>query len=141
MLHYRKTSKKYSKLNKNDKSLSGCTFCKEIGGPRIVKENNTMFVIANRVSYDMFEGRRVTDHYMVIPKRHVESLKDFTEQEKLDHMTLLGEYEDKGYNVYARALTSISRTAKHQHTHMIKLLNKHSRMVFYTKNPHILIDF
>lgn len=75
MHHYRKTLKTYATHNAKDKVLTGCTFCNELGQSRIVYENDTMFLIPNRVSYDMFEGRRVLEHFMVIPKRHVETLR------------------------------------------------------------------
>ncbi|HSW92064.1 MAG TPA: HIT domain-containing protein [Candidatus Saccharimonadales bacterium] len=140
MHHYRKTIKSYASHNEEDKVSSGCTFCKEVGGKRITYENETMYLMANRVSYDMFEGRRVLDHLMVIPKRHVETLADFTDQEKIDQMTIAGEYESKGYNVYARGAGSISRTVKHQHTHLIKLLNKKSQFFFFMQKPYVLID-
>ena len=89
MYHYRKTRHKYAKLNSGDKKSTACTFCNEVAiGTNITAENETMFLIPNRVSYDVFEGRGVTEHYMVIPKRHVETVVDFTDQEKIDQMTI-----------------------------------------------------
>ena len=141
MHHYRKTLKTYATHNAKDKVSSGCTFCREIADKsRVIYENDTMFIIPNRVSYDMFEGRRVLEHYMVIPKRHVETLADFTDQEKIDQMTIAGEYEEKGFNVYARGKGSVSRTVEHQHTHLIKLVDKRSRFVLYAQKPYVLID-
>jgi diadenosine tetraphosphate (Ap4A) HIT family hydrolase len=140
MHHYRKTIKDYSAHNAKDKVSSGCTLCKEVGQARVVYENDTMFIIPNRVSYDMFEGRRVLEHFMVIPKRHVETLSEFTDEEKIDQMTIAGEYEAKGFNAYARGVGSVSRTVKHQHTHLIKLVNKRSNFVLFAQKPYILID-
>ena len=139
MHHYRKTKKQYASYNAGDKASAGCTFCKEIGGSNILLENDTMFVISNRVSYDMFEGRKVIDHLMVIPKRHSESLSDFTDHEKLDQMAIVGDYESRGYNVYARGVASISRSVAHQHTHLIKLADKKPNFIFYANKPYILI--
>lgn len=140
MHHYRKTKKQYAAYNAGDKATSGCTFCKEVSGEKVIFENNTMFVIPNRVSYDMFEGRRVIDHLMVIPKRHSESLSDFTDEEKLDQMAIAGSYESRGYNVYARGVASISRSVAHQHTHLIKLTDKKPSFVFYANKPYILLE-
>ena len=139
MYHYRKTIQTYKRLNKADKGRPTCTFCNEIGGPNIIAENDTMFIIPNRVSYDVFEGRRVTGHFMVIPKRHVEMLGEFTDQEKIDQMTILGEYEAKGYNVYARGVGSVTRSVKHQHTHLIKANDKKARLFIYASKPHFLV--
>jgi diadenosine tetraphosphate (Ap4A) HIT family hydrolase len=141
MHHYRKTYKKqYLPLNNGDKASSGCTFCKEVGGSKIIQETETMFVIPNRVAYDMFEGRRVIDHLMVIPKHHRTTIQDFTDQEKIDQMTVIGQYEPDGYNVYVRGVGSISRSVDHQHTHLIKLTNDKPKFIFFAEKPHILID-
>jgi len=140
MHHYRKTLKQYSAFNAKDATIAACGLCREGSGERIIRQNDTMFVIPNRVSYDMFEGRRVKDHLMVIPKRHVETLADFTDQEKIDQMTIASAYEAQGYNVYARGVGSISRSVKHQHTHLIKLVDKKPRFIVFSEKPHILID-
>ncbi len=140
MHHYRKTRKAYASHNAGDRAASGCTFCKEVGQPRILHENATMFVIANRVAYDMFEDLRVLDHLMVIPKRHVESLQDFTDEEKLDHMAIAGDYEARGYSIYSRGSGQVNRSVKHQHTHMMKLGDKKPKFVLYAAKPHILIN-
>jgi diadenosine tetraphosphate (Ap4A) HIT family hydrolase len=99
-----------------------------------------MYVIANRIAYDVFAGRRVTDHLMVIPKRHTESINDFTDQEKIDQMTIMGDYESRGYDVYARGVESVTRSVKHQHTHLIKMLDKRPKLVIFSERPHILIN-
>jgi diadenosine tetraphosphate (Ap4A) HIT family hydrolase len=142
MRHYRKTLKTYAKLTAKDQQSSGCTFCNDYAGnnAKIVGENKTMFVIYNRVSYDMFEGQRVADHLMVIPKRHVESLDEFTDAEKLDQMAVMSEYEKQGYDIYARGVGNIARSVKHQHTHLIKTVNKRAKFVLFANKPYILID-
>ena len=140
MYHYRKTRQHYKKLNKADKEKDGCPFCRDLSG-EIVAESATMVVIPNRVSYDFFEGRSVLDHLMIIPKRHAESIHDFTEQEKLDMMDFAGEYETRGYNVYARGAGSITRSVKHQHTHLIKVDDtKRAKFIFHLQKPYILIN-
>lgn len=140
MHHYRKTRRAYKARNAGDRVAQGCTFCKEVGRSRVLRENDTMFIIANRVAYDIFEDLRVLDHLMVIPKRHVESLQDFTEKEKLDHMAIAGEYEMQGYSIYSRGVGSVNRSVKHQHTHLIKLADKKPKFILYAAKPHILID-
>lgn len=140
MLHYRKTKTKYKKHNAADRMHGECTFCRDGTLEKIVYENKTMFVIPNRVSYDMFEGRKVTDHVMVIPKAHHESFGAFNDQEKIDAMTIIADYEARGYNVYARGVDSPSRSVKHQHTHLIKLVDKSSNLIIYARKPYVLVD-
>jgi diadenosine tetraphosphate (Ap4A) HIT family hydrolase len=143
MRHYRKTLRKYAKLNSGDKKLHVCTFCNEyIHKGNVLAENDTMFIIPNRVSYDMFEGQRVVDHLMVIPKRHVEMIDNFTKAEMLDQMKIIADYEKKGYDIYARGVGNVARSIKHQHTHLIKGDNKNKwpRFILFIRKPYILIS-
>jgi diadenosine tetraphosphate (Ap4A) HIT family hydrolase len=140
MLHYSKTRRKYVKLNKGDRQHRDCAFCDDPElKDRVIKETETMQVIPNRVSYDLFEGRKVEHHLMVIPKRHLELLEDFTDQEQLELIKLIAEYEAKGYSIYARGRGSITRSVKHQHTHLIKLENKIPTINLFLRKPYILI--
>ena len=140
MYHYRKTRNTYRKHNAGDKKLDDCTFCNELKvHDKIVREGKTMFVIPNRVSYDIFEGRRVEDHLMIIPKRHLTSFDEFTDDEVLEMVRMTAEYEKNGYNVYARGWGNVSRAGKHQHTHLIKTDNKLTRAIFYIRKPYFLI--
>lgn len=140
MYHYRKTRRMYARHNSGDKLLTTCTFCNEYEkASNITEEGKTMFVIPNRISYDLFEGRKVTGHLMIIPKRHVESFEDFTDQEALELIRMSAKYEADGYNVYARGVGNISRSVLHQHTHLIKTDDKRTRAIFYIRKPHFLI--
>lgn len=139
MHHYRSTRKNYIKHNANDNIADGCTFCNEVGGSRIVEEATTMYVIPNRISYDMFEGLPVIDHRMVIPMRHIESIADFTKQEQSDFMKIVGTYEKEGYSIYARGSDNVNRSVRHQHTHLIRLGKKKPTLVLHIRKPHILL--
>jgi diadenosine tetraphosphate (Ap4A) HIT family hydrolase len=88
----------------------------------------------------MFEGRKVTDHVMVIPKRHHEDIQSFNDQEKIDAMAIIGDYEARGYNLYARGVGSPTRSVKHQHTHLIKLVEKPSSVIIFARKPYFLLD-
>lgn len=144
MRHYRKTLNEYAKRNANDKHLAGCSYCSDYknGTYKLVAEGKTMVTVHNRVMYDMFEGQRVTENLMVIPIRHVESMADFTDEEKLEHMTILGSYEKQAYDVYARGVGNVTRSMLHQHTHLIKMenINKFPKILFFIRKPYFLFD-
>lgn len=93
----------------------------------------------NRVFYDIWEYRDVEDHLLLIPNRHVRSLNDLNKQEQAEIIQLIGEYEDKGYNVYARAKDSTMRSVGHQHTHLIKTKHRIARFSLFIKKPYWLI--
>jgi diadenosine tetraphosphate (Ap4A) HIT family hydrolase len=140
MYHYRKTRSTYAKHNAGDKNTDVCTFCNELSkGDKILEEGKTMFVLPNRVSYDVFEGRKVTDHLMIIPKRHIDTFDDFTDEEALEFVRMTGKYETRGFNVYARGRGNISRSVMHQHTHLIKTDDKRTKAIFFIRKPYFLI--
>jgi len=141
MHHFRSTRRHYDKNRVSDNTKGGCSFCLDKTIPaRTVKETKTMTLVVIRTKYDVFEGRRVLDHLMVIPKRHSETLSDFTNAEKLELMTIIGEYEAKGYDVYARSITSVDRSVAHQHTHLIRLEEKPMKYFVHLKKPYVLFN-
>lgn len=93
----------------------------------------------NRTYYDVFEGLKVKDHLMIVPKRHVESIDDFTKDEKLEAMDIMGSYEKQGYGMYARGLGNAHRSVQHQHTHLIKLDHTRPRFILYLSWPYLLL--
>ena len=140
MYHYRKTRQTYAKHNAGDKQLSVCTFCNELDKKtNIIEESKTMFIIPNRVSYDVFEGRKVTGHLLIIPKRHTEGFTDFTDEEALELVRMSAKYEADGYNVYARGMGNISRSVLHQHTHLIKTDTNRTKALFFIRKPYFMI--
>lgn len=139
MYHYRKTRKHYQIKVNADKDIETCTFCRQETRAKILDENDSMYVVANRVSYDVFEGKGVIAHVLMVPKRHVESISELTEKEKIDAMNLIGKYESDGYSIYARAVDSTTRSVKHQHTHFIKQEPHQARLMLYMKRPYTLI--
>lgn len=141
MYHYRKKHIAYAKFNENDtKKNIACSLCEAIDPASVVDESETMRVVKNRVPYDMFDNLPATgDHYMIIPKRHVVLLNEFTDQEKLEHMNLIGTYEKDGFNVYARSNTNIRRSQPHQHTHLIRLQSKVPEFIIACNKPYFLL--
>lgn len=138
---YRKTRRSYSKLKKSDGASSVCTFCNPDNEPHIIHRTKHAYVLPNRVFYDVWELHNVIDHLLVIPKRHVESLGDLSEDEQLDIMKICSRYEKDGYNVYARAKGSVRRSVIHQHTHLIKIDPHEPRVSFFMRKPWLLIKF
>lgn len=139
MYHHRKTRLSYKKYNHEDTKKPICTLCADDNKSRIINENDSMFVLPNRVSYDIFEGMRVLEHLMIVPKNHRESLAEFTERERIDFMTLASYYESQGYTILARGKGSHMRSVNHQHTHLLKLDNQKARVYFYLRKPYFMI--
>lgn len=140
MHHFRKTWRTYESHKNADLLRSDCTLCLERNRDTVVYMGSTMYVVKNRVQYDMFEGRRVEDHLLVMPKLHKESAADFTDDERQELMIIIGEYEGKGYNFYGRGVGSLTRSVKHQHTHLIKLVPKRPKFIVVVNKPYLVLS-
>lgn len=138
MYHYRKTRKAYKSYPKHPE----CEFCdfNDIA-EKIIEETDHARVIKNRVFYDIWEMRDVTEHLMIVPKRHVKKLKELSDEEKLDIMNTIARYEALGFNIYAREPNSLSRSVAHQHTHLIKTGKKPGKALFFSHKPYFVIKF
>jgi diadenosine tetraphosphate (Ap4A) HIT family hydrolase len=133
--HRRKTYKLYQQRKK----LLGCPFCDpaEISY-RIREETPHFYVILNNPPYFIWEHHHVLEHLLVIPKRHVDTLNDFSDAELLEYGRITGRYETKDYSIYARSDTSPRRSVTHQHTHLIKIDRTQPRFSLYIRKPYIL---
>lgn len=119
---------------------SSCEFCDFMNGTEQVKKEYPHFwIVLNIFGYDNWDGFVVTDHLMVVPKRHVDSISHFTPTEAKSYLELLAEYEAKGYSIYARAADNKAKSIVHQHTHLIKLNSKRIKAMAFVHKPHVVM--
>jgi diadenosine tetraphosphate (Ap4A) HIT family hydrolase len=106
-----------------------CIFCliPDEQPETIVEETANMLVVENRFGYYVWEGCEVTEHLMVLPKRHRSKLSEFTTKEQQEWTALCAAYEEKGYSLYTRSPENITKSIAHHHTHFIKLDTKPRR--------------
>lgn len=132
----RKQQKAY---NRYRGPLTSCQFCdlnRDVN--HVVAERNLFWVISNLFPYHVWDGSRAGDHLLLIPKRHVDSVAHFTDEEKMEYMEILGEYEQEGYSSYARAPQNGHKSVVHQHTHLIEV-GKSITSQLYLRKPFINI--
>lgn len=126
----------YRKKRTDDKGREDCDFCAMTEGhPQHVRETAHLRVIRNRTPYSLWDDQRVLDHLMVIPTRHTAKLGDFDSNEARELISLIDEYEEQGYCLYARALHSKVRSVVHQHTHLMKLDGKKRNFLLMARKP------
>ncbi len=73
---------------------------------------------------------------MIVPKRHVDTIAHFTDDERAAYMELLAQYESSGYSIYLRAAQSGRKTVAHQHTHLIEV-GKAIKAQLFIEKPHV----
>lgn len=122
----------------------GCPFC-EVDDPRlnpqgttIIEETEHCLVIENIFPYDAWDGRKVTEHLLAIPKRHVHSMNELNAAERAEMMELFCKYEGNDYNIYSRAPNSGARSHIHLHAHFIKTTGGSPLLLTYTRKPYNL---
>ncbi len=137
MYFYRKNYKKYLSFPPG----KFCSLCEDDLSGRSIKITNHAYVLPNRMAYDSWELRNVTEHLMIVPKQHVTKLIELPKEARLDIMNLYAEYEAEGYNLYARDIGNIQRSQHHQHTHLIRTEQKRARGSLVLLKPYFFIKF
>jgi diadenosine tetraphosphate (Ap4A) HIT family hydrolase len=137
----RKHKKLYKKYLGSLKPEDGCIFCQlDNGDPQYISETMHFKVVRNRFPYDLWDARPVTDHLMLVPKQHTDTLKNLTAEESKEYIEQISEFENQGYNIYARTPGSTMKSIIHQHTHLIKIEPKERRRIVITsKRPFVRI--
>ena len=129
-----KTYRRYLKNNTNNE----CEFCGMTKSRKqVVAESKSFLVIKNIFPYSLWDNQAVADHLMIIPKDHTDTLATLTDSQAGEYLKLLSKYELLGYNVYARAPSSIIKTVAHQHTHLIKPRGKARKVILFLRKPYI----
>lgn len=136
----RATTKRYAEYTKQQRRAKSteCVFCalvRQPNIPQVIAVHQHCLVITNDFAYDFWDHAGVSDHLMVIPKRHVAALGDLTPEERLDYLSVATDYETHGYSMYARAPGNSGKSVVHQHTHLIKTDNKPKKFLLYIKKP------
>lgn len=96
-----------------------CPFC-YLGSREKVEQTATMVVLSNQYPYEYFDGRWVQQHYMIVPRRHLNRFSQFTQEEQQEYWSLLAQYQQAGYVSLTRADGDERRSVPlHLHTHLI----------------------
>lgn len=142
MYHSNKKYRAYKKQYRN--KSSGCPFCTPLINDRRnvkLKEFNNFIIIENGVKYDYWEGYKVIEHLLLVPKEHIVSLSEMDSAQHGEMIKIISDYETLGYNIYARSVKSAARTVEHQHTHLILIEGKDYRVFMSMQKPYILFKF
>ena len=136
----RREHKTYARYLQDRGSNTECQFCAiNKSSDQFVLETTHFKVIRNIFAYSVWDSHEVSDHLMVVPKTHTDTLKTLNAAAAKEYLDLISDHEQEGYNIYARAPGSNMKSVVHQHTHLIKLGKKRKNMVFILRKPYIRI--
>lgn len=116
-----------------------CNFC-DFASQRVLGTLATHWVIDNLYPYELFDDMVVSDHILIVPKRHIVGISEFTTEERVDFLDTVSEYEEEGYTLFARAPMNKAKSVTHQHSHMIKpnLDRDPIQSLIYKRAPHVV---
>lgn len=120
------TNLDYDKYRADRAKQTDCAFCminstKPIKN-EIIEENEYFWIITNAFPYEVFDSIKATDHLMIVPKKHTETISELSKQERELLIELINKYEPQGYTFMGRAPSNTAKTVEHQHTHLIKTI-------------------
>jgi diadenosine tetraphosphate (Ap4A) HIT family hydrolase len=72
---------------------------------------------------------------MIVPKVHTDRLGELDSNAAVEYVKLIDRYESEGYKLYARTPSSVVKSVKHQHTHLLQLDGKEKHFVFLLRKP------
>lgn len=134
----RRNQLSYKRFAKNNDKAT-CDFCNFTKNhDQIIKELRYFWIARNIFPYDVWDTTGVNDHLLLVPKRHVDSVGHFNIREQAEYAKIIGEYDLRGYSIYARARSNIIKSIPHQHSHLIAISNKPKKALFYLNRPYIL---
>ncbi len=132
----RKEEKEYKEFRKT--APKDCPFCNvSTDDEDFIEETEYFVVIKNKFPYSLWDYQGVSSHLMVVPKEHTDNLSKLPGEAAVEFVKIISKYEEKSYNIYARAPSSVIKSVVHQHTHLIKPTGRPKRFVFLLRKPFV----
>ena len=86
---------------------------------QVVEETDEMLVVVNDFPYNIYDGRSVLRHMMIVPKRHEPLFAGFSDKEKTEYWGLVVKYHEAGFaNMTRSAVDAYRSIPDHLHTHL-----------------------
>lgn len=137
----RKAQKTYNQYLKTTPKTDHCEFCNILEHrENLLHETKSFMIIKNKFPYSQWDDQGVSEHLMIVPKKHTDTISSFTKSESVEFIDLLGSYEARDYDIAARAPKSNRKSIRHQHTHLIKLDRKTKNFMVFVKKPYLRIQ-
>lgn len=121
--------KSYKKYIENHANF--CDFCEiERSASKVIADHQYFRIVTNAFPYAVWDGGRVEEHFLIAPHRHIESVSNFTDDERREYISLISHYESLGYCFYGRGRGSNYKSIPHQHTHIMKFTQPISIQIY-----------
>lgn len=137
----RKEAKNYLRYMRSLRERGNpCQFCEmSEDDKKVLTTTKHFLVVRNLIPYTFWDDHSVTDHLLVLPRKHTDTIQDFSDEAALEYFRLIADYEQQGYSIYARPPRAATKSVAHQHTHLIKISPRMQKIVIYLQKPHIRV--
>jgi diadenosine tetraphosphate (Ap4A) HIT family hydrolase len=112
----------YNNYYARSEPSENCVFC-DIESRTIIEDNleyKNLYIMKNEFPYDFWDMKKVCDHLMIIPVRHIFCMSEMNKDESAEYLSLMKRYSSLGYDVFVRNRNSAIKTIQHLHIHLIK---------------------
>lgn len=138
----RKQTIRYHKHLKKLAKRPDCVLCAIApNSPQFVSQTKHFMVARNTFPYSLWDEHSVVDHLMLIPRAHTDTLSSLPPSAAQEFFDIIRHYEQRGYNVFARAPGQGTKSVAHQHTHLIKSGKKRKRFMAASRKPYFRFSF
>lgn len=97
-----------------------CPLCDNMPRRSLRSDTATMWVVKNDFPYERYDGMKVAEHLMIVPRHHYDRLGQFNAEEQTEYWRLYSAYMENGYTSMTRSLTDKQRSVPgHLHTHLL----------------------
>ena len=112
----------YSDYYKNHKPSENCVFCSGDKSTIELEDLNLshLRVINNSFPYDFWDMKKVEDHLMAVPRRHLNCPAKLNAEELAELNKIMTYFADKNYDIFVRNSGSKLKSIEHLHFHLIK---------------------
>src|SRR5689334_10318727 len=92
-----RTEREYRRYLRQAGDACGYCIVRDSPTEQLIATHGTMMVLNNRFPYVRWDGWKVGSHRLLVPKRHVAALSEFSAEETKDLNELMVEYDAAGY--------------------------------------------
>lgn len=115
-------NKKYNEFLGSHNNCSFCIIGQSESINEILEENRYFWVIKNAFPYAVWDGRKVIEHLLIVPKQHIVSFSEMTNKQRKSMVKIINKYDQLEYSFMERCASNKEKSMPHQHTHLIKVI-------------------
>jgi diadenosine tetraphosphate (Ap4A) HIT family hydrolase len=115
--------KAYKNYYRDEKPSENCVFCGTSKSPLYKTKAlklSSFKIVMNDFPYDFWDMKKVTEHLMAVPIRHIDCVSKLNREELEELNKIMAHFSDAGHDIFVRSPKSAIKSIDHLHFHLIK---------------------